>query len=90
VYNLKISKEGSYSWRHAEPGNRIIDLQADKIISIFVIKQKKVFYWSRIRKPIKRKPKIVIDQFKPKSEPYVPQWKRPELVDEKPKEGFDY
>ena len=68
VYNLKISKMGQYSWSHCTKENRIIDLQPDKIIAIFVIKIKKVFYWSKRRPPIKRKPKpeLVLDQFKPK------------------------
>jgi hypothetical protein len=66
VYNLKINKIGEYTWTAYKESNRIIDLQANEIISIFVIKRKKVFYWSkkRIYKP---KPKlIVLDIFKPK------------------------
>lgn len=67
VYNLKISKEGEYTWRHYKENNRIIDLQPDKIISIFVIKTKKVFYWSKKRKRREVvKPNIVLDFFKPK------------------------
>lgn len=84
VYNLKISKDGQYSWRHYHSHNRAIDLQPDKIISIFVVKQKKVFYWYKKRPPIKRKPKIVVEQFKPV--PYEPTWQRPEP--EEKKEGF--
>lgn len=65
VYNLKIDKEGQYTWSHYKNSNRIIDLQPEKIISIFVIKRKKVLYWSRIRKR-KPKPTVVLDMFKPK------------------------
>jgi len=70
VYNLKINKEGQYTWSHYKNNNRIIDLQPEKIIAIFVIKSKKVFYWSKKRPPIKRKPKpeIVLSQFKPKDQ----------------------
>lgn len=66
VYNLKISKDGNYTWTHYNQNNRIIDLQPEEISSIFVIAQKKVFYKSRIRK---RKPKanIVLDLFKPRT-----------------------
>lgn len=66
VYNLKISKDGNYTWTHYNQGNRIIDLQPEEISSIFVVAQKKVFYKSRIRK---RKPKanIVLDFFKPRT-----------------------
>jgi hypothetical protein len=49
-----------------------------------VVKQKKVFYWYKKRPPIKRKPKIVVEQFKPV--PYEPTWKRPEPP--KKDEGF--
>ena len=67
VYNLKISKTGEYTWRHYNDSDRIIDLQPDKIISIFVVKQKKVFYWSKIRKrKVNPKPSVVLDMFKPK------------------------
>jgi len=67
VYNLKISRDGQYTWTHYNQNNRIIDLQPDNIISIFVIKQKKVFYWSKIRKrKVKPKPSVVLDMFKPK------------------------
>ena len=65
VYNLKIDREGNYSWRHYSDADRVIDLQVDRIIAIFVVEQKKVFYWHKKRPPIKRKPKIVVDQFKP-------------------------
>ena len=70
VYNLKISRDGHYTWTHYNQSNRIIDLQAENIISIFVVKRKKVLYWSKVRK-IKRKPKpeIVLDQFKPIKKP---------------------
>lgn len=66
VYNLKISKDGNYTWTHYKQGNRIIDLQPEEISSIFVVAQKKVFYKSRIRN---RKPKanIVLDLFKPRT-----------------------
>jgi len=93
VYNLKVSKDGSYSWRHYDESNRIIDLQPDKIISIFVIKQKKAFYWSLKRTPPKRKPKVVIDNFKPPPKPeYVPQFQSPSLkkVVEQTKEQDDF
>lgn len=65
VYNLKISRDGQYTWSHYTPSNRIIDLQPENIISIFVVKRKKVFYWSRIRKR-KIKPSVILDMFKPK------------------------
>jgi hypothetical protein len=65
VYNLKISRDGAYSWRHYDDANRFIDLQIDKIIGIFVVNRKKVFYWAKKRKPPVRKPKIQIEQFKP-------------------------
>jgi len=63
VYNLRVSKEGEYTWSHYNQGNRIIDLQPENIISIFVIKRKKVFYWSKKR--VKRK-RIALETFKPK------------------------
>lgn len=65
VYNLKISRDGQYTWTHYKQSNRIIDLQPENIISIFVVKRKKVFYWSRIRKR-KPKPSVILDMFKPK------------------------
>ena len=65
VYNLKISRDGQYTWSHYTQANRIIDLQPENIISIFVVKRKKVFYWSRIRKR-KIKPSVILDMFKPK------------------------
>jgi hypothetical protein len=65
VYNLKIDKQGQYTWSHYKNSNRIIDLQPENIISIFVVKRKKVLYWSRIRKR-KIKPSVVLDMFKPK------------------------
>ena len=70
VYNLKIDKEGQYTWLHYDQGNRIIDLQPSEISSIYVVKRKKVLYWSKVRK-IKKKPKpeIVLDQFRPKQPP---------------------
>lgn len=68
VYNLKITKDGAYTWLHYESNNRVIDLQPDNIISIYVVKQKKVFYWSKKRPPRKKKPtpNVVLDMFKPK------------------------
>ena len=68
VYNLKVSKEGEYSWTHFEPGNRIIDLQPNQIISIFVIKTKHSWYFSKVRKKSRPKPKpeTILNQFKPK------------------------
>ena len=72
VYNLKISKTGEYTWTAYDESNRLIDLQPTEIISIFVIKRKKVFYWSkkRIYKP-KPKP-IVLNSFKPRSIQSIP------------------
>jgi hypothetical protein len=72
VYNLKINKTGEYTWTTYKESNRLIDLQPNEIISIFVIKRKKVFYWSkkRIYKP---KPKlIVLDIFKPRPLQSIP------------------
>lgn len=68
VYNLRIDKEGQYTWMHYDNGNRIIDLQPEEIATIFVIKTKKGFYWSKKRPPRKKKPKpnIVLDMFRPK------------------------
>ena len=66
VYNLKVNKEGEYTWLHCDQGNRIIDLQPEHIISIFVVKRKTSFYWSKIRVRKPPKPKVVLDQFKPK------------------------
>jgi len=66
VYNLKVSKDGQYTWLHYDPGNRIIDLQPENIISIFVVKRKTRFYWSKIRVRKPPTPKMVLDQFKPK------------------------
>jgi len=67
VYNLKISRDGQYTWTHYKQSNRIIDLQPENIISIFVVKRKKVFYWSKIRKrKVKPKPSVVLSMFKPK------------------------
>lgn len=67
VYNLRIDKEGQYTWTHYDNGNRIIDLQPEEIATIFVIKTKKVFYWSKKRKRREVvKPSIVLDFFKPK------------------------
>lgn len=71
VYDLKV-RDGAYTWRHYDQGNRIIDIQPDKIISIFVVKRKKVFYIAgkpkagagRPRKPIP----MVLTQFKPKEQ----------------------
>lgn len=69
VYNLKVNADGIYTWIHYKQSNRIIDLQPENIISIFVVKRKNVFYWIKKRPPIKRKPKpsIVLDIFKPKT-----------------------
>jgi|SRR5210317_2553200 len=68
VYNLKIDREGQYTWSHYDEGNRIIDLQPEEISTIFVVKQKNTFYWSKKRPPRKKKAKanVVLDMFKPK------------------------
>ena len=68
VYNLKIDKEGQYTWSHCDAGNRIIDLQPEEISTIFVVKQKNTFYWSKKRPPRKKKPQpnVVLNMFKPK------------------------
>ena len=89
VYNLRMSKTGEYSWSHYEKGNRIIDLQPDNIISIFVVKRKTVLYWSKVRK-IKRKPKpeIVLNQFKPIQPPLAA--RQEEVITTTPKEKSDF
>lgn len=66
VYNLKVSKEGQYTWTHYKQSNRIIDLQPDQISSIFVIKSKKVFYISKIKERKKKPQPTVLETFKPK------------------------
>lgn len=66
VYDLKEHKDGSYSWECFEENNKIIDVNPEDVMSIFVVKQKK-------RWQFYEKAGIVIDQFKPKPEKTRPQ-----------------